>query len=342
MRVFHLPINDGSQASALVDGLRRRGVDASGFAYRQSPFDTYAGLRTVDQARSGNPWARRVDQATVYGWITRMITRADVVHWHSTPALPGGLDLALARKLGKRCVVEFHGSDIRQIAPDNPYLWSLWSDEPAMVSARNEAARQRQARFFGGDVDCVVSTPDLLAQVESSQFASVSLLGLAVEAPRVADAASSESSEPVKILHAPSDERMKGTDYVRRAFADLSDARVRGEIRTKVPRDEVLTHMGSCDIYLDQFVVGAYGVAAVEAMLLGKAVVCYLSDATRSELPGDCPVVPCIGEDLPACLRDLLDSPSRREELGGKSLAFAKHHHDPLAVVGRLMEVYQR
>lgn len=77
-------------------------------------------------------------------------------------------------------------------------------------------------------------------------------------------------------------------------------------------RDDAMQLMAGADMFLDQFVLGDFGVAALEAMALGKPVVCYIKPSLAAEYPADLPIVKATRETLTETLRQLLTNPGWR------------------------------
>lgn len=87
-----------------------------------------------------------------------------------------------------------------------------------------------------------------------------------------------DAQSALRILHAPNHRAIKGTA----AFIDAVDT-VKAEghaielvLLERVPNDEIKSAMQGVDLVADQFVVGWYAMFALEAMALGKPVLCYL------------------------------------------------------------------
>ena len=74
------------------------------------------------------------------------------------------------------------------------------------------------------------------------------------------------------IVHSSTNLTIKSTPVVLKTIKKLEGKyRFRFKLIHNLPRDEALNIVRRCDIFLDQFVLGHYGVAA-EAMALGKPV----------------------------------------------------------------------
>jgi len=88
------------------------------------------------------------------------------------------------------------------------------------------------------------------------------------------------------VVHSPSNKVIKGSDAVLRAVESLRRSHdFDFQLIHGVPRAEALSIVARCDVFLDQFVLGAEGFAALEAMALGKPVVCFIRTRCDRNIP---------------------------------------------------------
>ena len=99
---------------------------------------------------------------------------------------------------------------------------------------------------------------------------------------------------------------------------------------------EILRLMAQADVVIDQLLVGAYGVTAVEAMALGRSVICAVSDEVRRALPEDPPLVTATPETLEAAVHELIGDPDRYSELAARGREYARTWHDGRASAAAL------
>ena len=97
----------------------------------------------------------------------------------------------------------------------------------------------------------------------------------------------------LRVAHAPNHTHFKGTKYLMAAIERLRlDGRAIELVRTQgVPNSEVMKLFESCDLVADQFIAGFHGYTALEAMALGKPVLCYLRDPSMAIDPAVCPMI---------------------------------------------------
>jgi glycosyltransferase involved in cell wall biosynthesis len=108
-----------------------------------------------------------------------------------------------------------------------------------------------------------------------------------------------------------------------------------------LPRREALYLMQRADIFLDQFVIGYHGMAALEAMALGKPTLCYIKPSAIGKYPTDFPIVNASPDDLAEVLEPLLKDGELRSEIGRKSRAYVEKYHDATKVAHQLVDIYQ-
>jgi len=146
----------------------------------------------------------------------------------------------------------------------------------------------------------------------------------------------SRNEGPIRVLHAPNHRALKGTSHFQRAVDELRQEGVDVELVLieGATNDEIRSMMTSVDIVADQLVVGWYAMFAIEAMSLGKPVLCYLRDdleqlyvdaglIERDEIP----IANCTAQSVNDVLRRLVVDEQKRAECGRRSREFIIRHH---------------
>ena len=344
IRVVHCPTDVGSHPSGLVRAERALGLDST--------------LLVL-----GGRGVRR--ELSRYSLLARTLARADVVHfnfgssllprWYPPEFTGRGAarrayaayaslvelrDLPLLRRAGKRIFVTYQGDDIRQAA-DAGHAPSVDYFHPALDERKRAAA----ARFDRYSERTYALNPDLLAvlgpRAEFLPYASVDLAEWLPSPPR--------DDGPLRVVHAPSDRRVKGTEHLLAAVERLRGDGVGIELDLVegLPRREAHARYELADVLVDQLLTGWYGSVSVELMALGRPAIAHLRerdlgripDAMREQLP--------VIEATPASIEEVLRTlagPRRGElaELGRRSRAFVERWHDPLAIARRTKADYER
>jgi len=148
-----------------------------------------------------------------------------------------------------------------------------------------------------------------------------------------------ESEGPLRILHAPNHGFFKGSDYLKASVKTLQDQGVAIELELISGKSnaEVLEAMRRSHVVADQFIGGAYGQTAIEAMARGRPTLCYLKYPERAVDPESLPIINTDPDKLVETLRRLAETPrSELADLGRKSRAYVENHHSIEALSGRL------
>jgi glycosyltransferase involved in cell wall biosynthesis len=282
-----------------------------------------------------------------YGTVLAAIHWADVVHWHyGGLLLREGFDLRWARFLAKPGVVEFWGSDIRipeVDAADNPYYAGAWPD----YEYREESfahSRRTQEQFSRAGFDCLVGCKSMLRYVQRDLFAHIHIVRPRVLLSDFVPSPPDPGRKRPLVVHSPTAPVAKGTAAVLRAVDELKrNGGLKFDFRLiqNMPRQQALDLVKNADVFLDQFVLGVHGLAALEAMALAKPVFGYIKPSMVNEYPPDLPIVNANQENLATKLGELIRDGALRRELGLRGRAYVEKHHDALKLAQQLKTLYQ-
>lgn len=329
-RVLHAPIDVAGQATLSVQGLRELGVTAHAFAAAHP----YRYAHAPDIVPASGRRAFLIAAA-------RAIHSHDVLHFHYGESfVRDGIDARLAARLGRRVVVEFHGSDVRMPSVElarNPHYVPI----PGEDDAKALALLRRWSTLARGHA---ILCDHGLETVVAKYFAHVHIVGHRVQTRTVEPAPpAADRARPV-LVHSPSDLTAKGTHHVRAAVAAL---RARGFIFeyvevTDLPQSEARGLYRRADLVVDQLCIGTHGVFAAEAMALAKPVVCFMLEELVPTFPDDLPIINASPLTITDVLADWLapgSGPQRRAR-GLASRRYAERVHDTANVARRLLHVY--
>lgn len=273
---------------------------------------------------------------------------ADIIHYVWDAPNLKGLDLWLIRLLRKKMFVEWVGSDIRipEIAKTiSPFATAMYEhpgfEYKGLESYEKSMAIQRKFAAYGAipmlypEMDLFVDKQLFPKRYFTNQRLPVSHHQLSF--PSVT------TTKPL-LVHSPTAPILKGSEYIISALNDLrSKYDFEFVLLTNKPREEVQAKIQSCDIFIDQIVLGAHGLAFCEAMAYGKPVVCYIAEKVlENHFPEDCPVVNANPTTIHAQLEMLLQNATLRYELGVKGRAYAEKYHDSAVVATAQLAVYKK
>jgi hypothetical protein len=345
LRVLHLPVNVASHMSATVRGLREAGIDARGMAlFGAHDVVTDDGVDVLSTAASRRSFRWGGDMLRRFPKLAAEIRRADVLHWYMAPGLPFGADLAVARAFGKPSIAEFAGGDIRKPSietRDNPYYARALPDYEYRSWETDANSERTQRRFATAGCEALVSCPSLIPYLDDRIFPRPHLVRQRIFTPDFIPVFPDPTKRRPLVVHATTAPIAKGTPAVLAAI-DVLQERYDFDFTLLhgVPRADALRTIQSADLYLDQFVLGAHGGAAIEAMALGTPVVGWIKPAVARAYPADLPLVNASQEELVSTLSELLEDGERRARLGRLSRAYAEAHHDASRLAQELVIVY--
>ncbi|NIX76821.1 glycosyltransferase [Microvirga terricola] len=152
------------------------------------------------------------------------------------------------------------------------------------------------------------------------------------------------NDRPLRVAHAPNHPHFKGTQFLLDAIERLQSegyaielVRVQG-----VPNTEVIRLFETSDLVADQFIAGFHGYTALEAMALGKPVLCYLRSPDMALDPVNCPIINVWPDTIYSTLKRCLEGEVDLKELGRRSRSYIEHYYSLDAVAGRLGTMYLR
>lgn len=319
----------------MTDELRRRGHTAMAASYNQSWMEHRTDIE-LDLASVG-PVKKHFK---LLRFAYDAVRSYDLFHFFWGQSLYGlrhrpHLDLPILHSLGKKIIVHFRGTDLVDLAYYD-YLRS--KNGRQRPPARSRADQQRSLDLWRRYADrLLVSTPDLLDLVPEAEIV-----------PQAIDTnywhrsvTKAKPDDIVRIVHAPSRRRTKGTEFVERSVEQLREQGYPVElvlIEGK-PADEVKSICERCDIGIDQLLLGWHGKVSVELMALELPVVCHIDPRFRKTADG-LPLVDADPDSLTDVLAGLVRDPDRRRRLGREGREYVARHHDVGRVVDRCLDIY--
>ena len=325
----------GGQMQLLAETFRKRWFDATA-ASSNLDFRGYQN----DVKLGGSGLRANVSRFFFFIWA---IIHYDVFHFFWGVSLWNWwrfhmLDLPLLKLFKKKIIVHFRGLDVVDIKYfDYRREKSKGSDLPKPPISRPDQQKRLKKWIRYADV-LLVSEPDLYEVVPN-----------AVLSPQVIDVnywsptrrPQSERDGIIRIVHAPSSRRKKGTEFIESAVVQLKAKGLPVELilAEKLPHHKIKELYEISDIGVDQVLYGWHGKVSVELMALGKPVVCYIDPELR-KYRQDLPIVSATPADLVSVLEELIANEAKRIALAAESRAYACKYHDVEVVVDQLLQLY--
>lgn len=184
-----------------------------------------------------------------------------------------------------------------------------------------------------------VAMGDMLSYIPGSRnlhYWPLDLSRLTVSPPR------SIERRPLRIAHAPNHSHFKGTHFLMDAVAQLNRDGYAIEVIqiSGVPNAKVIELFGCADLVADQFIAGFHGYTALEAMAIGRPVLCFLRGPEMTIAPNECPIINTPPAIIKETLKRILDGEIDLAELGRLSRRFIERHYSVDAVAVRLGRLY--
>ena len=152
-----------------------------------------------------------------------------------------------------------------------------------------------------------------------------------------------DGMKPLRIVHACNHRIFKGTNYLIQAIEELQaeGVNVKLILVERIPNERALEIYRSADVIFDQCLMGNYGYFAIEAMALGKPVLCFIRDPEKYLLyPGECPIINVHVESLKKDIRELVENRDSLEDIGRRSREYVEKYFSLEAFAQRLRRAY--
>lgn len=373
LRVLHCPNTVAGNPQSLARAERAAGLDSWSVSFHRSPYG-YASDEILWNGR-GNYLSREIRR---WGLLRRALRDFDVIHFNfgssilphwippeslhenGRPPLLARLynlyatifelrDLPLLKRTGKVIAVTYQGDDARQGDYCLTHFETTFAREvePGYYTPASDRRKRRNIGMFSRYADCIYAlNPDLLHVLPpAARFMPYSHVDLCEWKP--VSEGHPGTGRPL-VVHAPSDQKVKGTRYVLDAVARLHAEGVPFDflLVESLTNEEARRIYEKADLLVDQLLAGWYGGVAVEFMALGKPAVCHLREEDLRFLPGamkqQIPVIRADPSSVYAVLREWL-TVRRRDlpEVGSRSRAYVEAWHDPVKIAEGLKRDYE-
>jgi Glycosyl transferases group 1 len=351
VKVLHCPTDTGGNAWGLSRAERELGIESDVMVRRSGwqGFPSDVDLRL----REGSFPSRLI---RLVKFLAQAFRTYDVFHLNWGMSIVdyrqwnlNYLELPLLKRAGKRIVVTFQGCDAR-MRTRSTAMFSTSACATCDVqwcTPRMDAIRKRRIQKVFMYADRVFAlNPDLLHVLPGGEFLPYASVDPREWKPADYETLRDSDSGPVRILHMPSNRSIKGTHFVEQACKQLQQQGqpVKLMLVEQVPHVQVEEFIRHADIVVDQLLIGWYGALAVEAMALGKPVLCYLRDEDLKlfvPFHDHIPIVRTSKDTLAADLGRLLRNGTLRETLGRSGRQFVETYHDPLKIAQQTIAAYR-
>lgn len=331
IRVLHGTMEIANQAYTLCSGLKSLDVEAKTLNY----YPSYLGYQADYIYNIGNDSNKiKKDTAEI---VQNSIPNYDIFHFHfGTTLTMDNSDLPILNNLGKQMFMHHWGSDVRLYSKA-----SKLSKYVRVKDSKEELIKRRLSYLSLYIEDCIVCDCELYEYVKDF-YKNVHIIPLAVDLENYKNQTEGYNNLKPVIVHAPTSPAIKGTDYILRAIEELKLYHDFEFILVEnMPHEKAKQIYKKADLIIDQLLIGAYGVFAIEAMAMNKPVVTWISDFMKDKYPKDLPIISANPENIKQKIEVLLKDKEMRSELGSKGRKYVEKYHNMYKVSGQLLNLYK-
>lgn len=334
-RIFHGMTDVAGQGSYDVLGLKENKYNAEMVVWRKNFFGYNDNKSLNIQLK---PSTLFLDIVKIMFFAIKAAFNYDVFHFHASRSLiPFGLDLPLLKVLNRQIFMEYHGSEVR--GAFNEEVPNYW---PSSKKPKFSKRYLVSLKFVAKIVDGYILHDSELEKYLPSDRPPVLYVPLKIDVDRFKPYYPINVNKKVRIIHAPSENVIKGSKYVFEAIDELSKKYdIEYVLVQNTPREEALKIFETADIIVDQLFIGSYGVFAIEAMSMGKPVISYISEEMLQQFPVELPIVSADIYSIKEKLESLILDSALRNELGVRGRKYVEDYHDYKFVTKELAEIYE-
>lgn len=272
-------------------------------------------------------------------FVFRILRNGSIVHYHGTTILPYNLDVLIFKFFKIPTLISWGGGDARLVdvsSSKNPYFFRY--RDPHNDNAIRKMLK-RLAKFgisVATDPELGLSMTDYFPVVYPfKQPIDIDELFCVYPKP--------ENKDPV-FLHVPTHPFVKGTVHIAHAFEKLKKEGYKFQpilLESTLTQDELRKKISECDVYVDELRCGTYGYTALEATGSGKPTMTYIIDEVVAKLPPELPFVNTNADNIYDNLKQLIENPQLRYDIGVKSRQFVEKYHHVEVVVKDMLKLYK-
>ena len=370
MKILHCPTTVGGNPQGLAKAERSLGHDSESITLSQTVYKYSADHVTFQE--NDNFITREYKRWKI---IFHSLNNYDVIHYNFGSSLAprkvrgnasgflkilksiyniiyGGvfsnLDLKIAKKKGVITAVTYQGSDARQGEYcKQHYPIHFCHEDDNIYTPQSDKIKQEQIKQFDKYADLIYAVnPDLLNVLpKRTKFIAYASVDPRDWQPKPLPETPNKTPH---IVHAPSNQTVKGTKYILSAFDRLKKENIpfRYTLVEGLSNKDAKKIYETADLLIDQLLAGYYGGLSVELMALAKPVICYIRDEDMHHMPPDMvkdmPIINATPDTIYDVLkRYLTTDKDKLRDIGLKSRQYTKNFHDPIKIAKELTDDYQ-
>lgn len=253
-------------------------------------------------------------------------------------------EFLLWKIIGKKVIVAAYGSDVRQESITrksgkyHAYM-DMTSEEIFNETQLTEQQIKSRITWIGRFSSTTISMGDMIEYTPSSVN---NIFYWAINTQDWYPVYETNNIK-VKIIHAPNHKQYKGTRFLKNTIERLKKERYPIDLVLieNMENAQARKHYEQADIVAEQFIIGWHGFFAVEAMALGKPVLCYIRK--QEYLPSwiKSPIVNTNPDTLYENLKKLIENKKLRIKIGEKGRKYVENVFSLKRVGRRFQNIYE-
>jgi len=334
MRVMLAPTEIAGELDTTARALRTLGIKAisCNLRYKKNPYGYVCDIDFGPKDKS----LSITKKVLRFIFISTSFLRFDVFHfYYGKTLLRKKQDLPFLKKLGKKLVMQFVGSDVRM----DSYLPNAKDEK---FASKKPERVIRNLKILSSFIDvALVADWELKAYVDP-YFKRVEIVRQRIELDKYLPNYPDPNNKCPLIVHAPSNREIKGTKFIIAAIETIKAKHsFNFRLIENMTHSEAMELYNDADIVVDQLRLGTHGGFAVECMALGKPVITYLREESKEFYPKSLPIVSASTESICEVLERLIINGSLRHDLGVRGRKYVEEFHDSIKVAKKLRSIYQ-
>ncbi|MEW6096969.1 MAG: hypothetical protein AB1567_10690 [bacterium] len=260
------------------------------------------------------------------------------------------IESSLYKLANVKTVVMPYGADVQDLTRCNNIIFknNIFKDYPTFKMMRTQISKKIDIWTRGADY--IISGCEWVDYMYHWDKLLLSHFSIDTEEVKPNIYYKFDKNKTIKILHVPNHKNIKGTKYFIKAIEELKSEGYNLEfiMVQRVPNSEVKKFISEADIIADQLVIGWYAMYAIEAMAMGKPVICYLREDLYNLYieeglieKDEIPLINANIFNIKDVLRNILNNPNKILELGKKGRDFVLKHHS-LEAIGKHFDEINR
>ena len=152
-----------------------------------------------------------------------------------------------------------------------------------------------------------------------------------------------DTTGPLKILHAPTNRDVKNTEAVLDAISqvEMDGLDIQFTLVENVQHSELVEQVSKNDLVIDWLnpEFGIYGVFSIESMAQGRTVICSLTDSLYGKY--DLPIISIQPGDLASKITEIYNDRQILADRGKSGHDFVQKYHNPMESAKTVIERYK-